>query len=117
MVRYEPDVCSDGHGVEVYAILGIIITNEIRRRDAEGCRLTQLLSDPLVRWRPGDADMNDAPRAELGDEEREERPKEHVGDLKEIAGPDVSGVVVEKGCPGLMMRAWPCLAHIPLNGS
>jgi hypothetical protein len=60
--------------------------------------------------------MNDAPRAELGDEEGEERTEEHVMDLQEVAGPDAAGVILEEGWPGLAARSrWPCGAHIPLN--
>jgi hypothetical protein len=41
--------------------------------------------------------MDDAPRAELRDEEGEERSKEHVMDLEKVAGPGVVGMVADEG--------------------
>jgi hypothetical protein len=41
--------------------------------------------------------VHDAPRAELGDEEGEDRPEEHVMGPDEIAGPDVLGMIPEEG--------------------
>ncbi len=60
--------------------------------------------------------MHNAPRAELRDEEREERSEEDIADLEEVAGPDILGVVPEERGPGPTTWApWPRLAHIPLN--
>ncbi len=61
--------------------------------------------------------MDDAARAEFGDDERKERPEEQVMDLEEVAGPDVAGMVAQEGSPRLPTRpGWTCLAHVALNG-
>src|SRR3954454_16502546 len=44
------NACPESDGVEVCAIPGIIIANEVVWSFTKGRRLTQLLSDPLVRW-------------------------------------------------------------------
>ncbi len=106
--------CCDS--LEMRAIFCIIIPDQICRRLTEGCCLTELLSNPFIGRGTCDGDVYDAPRAKLGNDEGEEWPKENVGHLEEIAGPDVSGVVAEEGGPGLTRWSWwPSLSHVALN--
>src|SRR4051794_9861566 len=53
------NACSDGNSVEVCAILGVIVADEIRRCFTKGRRLAQLLGHPCVRWRASHTHMND----------------------------------------------------------
>lgn len=39
-----------GNGIEVCAILSIVVANEIVRSFTKGRRLTKVLRDPLVGW-------------------------------------------------------------------
>ena len=77
--------------------LAIVITNQIL-----GClpirrRFSQLLGHPGIRWAPSHAHVDHLARLEFYDEEREERLKEKICHLQEVAGPDLSGVVTQKG--------------------
>jgi hypothetical protein len=61
--------------------------------------------------------MHDALRAQLDDEEREERLEEQVMDLEEVAGPDLLGMVPEEGGSGLAARTVRMrLTHISFDG-
>ncbi len=92
------------------------ITNQVLGRIAEGRRFAQLLGDPGVCRRACDTHMHDPPRAEFGDDEGEQRPKEDIGHLQEVAGPDLVGVIAAKGCPGLALGSWwSRLPHRALN--
>ena len=82
---------------EVLTILRVIIPDQVFGRLAEGCRLTQLLSNPLVTRRPCHANMHDTARAEFRDDKGRQRPKEDIRKLQEVAGPDIFGVIAEEG--------------------
>src|SRR5215213_9854995 len=59
-------------------------------------------------------------RAEVDDEEREERPEPQVDDLEEVAGPDRRGVVADEGGPRLPAPPGPRRprrAHVALDGA
>jgi hypothetical protein len=96
----------------------IVITNQIL-----GClpirgRFSQLLRDPDIGRRSCHAHMDHLPRLQCDEEERKERSKEEIGELQEVTGPDLSCVVVQKGCP--LLASWPVCAnspHVLLNGS
>jgi len=45
--------------------------------------------------------MNHFPRLQFDEEEGKERSKEEIGDLQEVARPDLSSVVAKKGRPRL----------------
>ena len=45
--------------------------------------------------------MDDLTSVHIDDEEGKQRAKEEVGDLQEITRPDVFGVRVQEGSPGL----------------
>jgi hypothetical protein len=57
-------------------------------------------------------------RFQFDKKESEERSKEEVSHLQEVAGPDLSGVVAQKGCPRL--ASWLVgsnSSHILLDGA
>jgi hypothetical protein len=63
-----------------------------------------------------DADVDDPPCPQLGDDEREERPEPDIGNLHEIAGPDLADVVAQERRPGLpIMRRRARLVHVALD--
>ena len=105
-------------GFKVGTVLAIVIADQISRREPEGRGLPQLLSDPLVCGRAGHAEMDDAPRAEFGDDEGKERPEEDVMSLEEIVGPDIFRMIAKEGLPGLSVGAWrPSRPQVPLHGT
>ena len=80
--------------------------DQVPRRYAEGRGLAQLLGSPGVGGLARDAHMDDAARGELDDEEGEQGPEAEVGELEEVAGPDLAGVGAQERGPGLPARAW-----------
>ncbi len=110
------DPASDRDGIEARTELCVVITNEVFRRDSEGHRFPQLQRDPCVGRRARDADMDDTARRELGIDEGEEWPEEHIADLEEVTGPDVLRMVIKKHRPHLFRRSlWACPTHVALN--
>jgi hypothetical protein len=110
------DATADRHCTEVCAILGVIVSDQKPRRISKRRGLAQLLRDPGVCWRAGDADMHNAPRAKRGDDEREQRAEQSIVELEEIAGLDLAGVVLEKRGPVLAMRSQrPHLTNVARN--
>ncbi len=77
--HFNPASCH--YSFEVRRILRIVIPNEVLELGAEWSGLSHLLRDPLVCGRTCHTNVDDAPRAELGDDEGKQRPKENVGDL------------------------------------
>jgi len=62
--------------------------------------------------------MDDLPGRQAGEEEGKERTKEQIGDLKEVAGPDLCRVSAEKRAP--LLPSWRLCANVPhvlLNGA
>ncbi len=91
--------------------LAIIITDEILRRLSKRSCLSQLLCGPRVGRRARHTDMDHFPRFQLDDEERKKRTKEQVSNLEEIAGPDLSPVIMQKRPPAL--PRWARHTHAP----
>jgi hypothetical protein len=86
--------------------------------DALGRRLAELLGDPGVGGRAGDADVDHAPGAQLDDEEREQGSEEQVGELQEVARPDLAAVRAQEARPRLAGRARrPDAAEVALDGA
>ena len=82
-------------------VLAVIVTHQIPRLLSKRRGLLQLLGDPRIGWMPGHSDMHNFARAELDDDEGKERPKAEVRDLEKVASPDLGGMVVQEGSPGL----------------
>src|SRR5215469_12058712 len=111
------DAAGGCHTRKTGSKLVITIANEILRPLSKGSRFPQLLGGPGVGRRASDAHMDDLTRVQINDEEGKQGAKEEVGDLQEITGPDVFGMIVQEGLPGL--SSWPCgtdLPHVLLNG-
>ena len=43
------------------AVRAVMVTAQRAWSNAKGCRLTQVLRDPLIRWMPGPADVDNGP--------------------------------------------------------
>jgi hypothetical protein len=96
------DTTCPRHPSEARPKFAIVITNQVLGRLSIGCGFSQLLGHPGIGRRSSDSDMDHFPRLQFYDEEREERAKEQIGDLKEVTRPDLGGVGVQKGRP-----RWP----------
>ena len=93
----------------------LVITDEIPGDLSRCSCLPQLVCSPRVGRRSPHADMDDLPRAQFKDEKREERPKEEIGDLEKIAGPDLSpdlSPMIAQKRPQVLPR-WPKRTHTP----
>ena len=64
-----------GHAIELLAVLVIAIPDDEARSDAEGRRVAHLLRGPRGAGLAGDSDVDDPARAEVDDEECEDRPE------------------------------------------
>ena len=62
---------------------------------------SKLLGHPGIGRRARDAHMDHPSRSQFDEEEGKERSKEQIGDLQEVAGPDLVGVCAQKGRPPL----------------
>ena len=63
---------SDRYGVEMRTVLRVVVADQVRGRFAEGRRLPELLRNPGVGRGLRHADVDDAPRAELRNDEGEQ---------------------------------------------
>jgi hypothetical protein len=60
--------------------------------------------------------MKNPASVQLNNNEDVGGPEEEIMDHGEVTGPNLSGVIPEKSRPGLV-RLFPFLGHIPLNGA
>ena len=107
-----------GHVGETGAKFGIIIPNQVLGCLSIRGGFPYLLCCPSIRGRPCHADMDHPSRFQFYYEEGKERPKEQIGDLEEVAGPDLCGVSAEKRAP--LLLSWLLCAnrpHVLLNGA
>ena len=106
------------HPSETGPKFAIVIADQILRCLPKGRGFSELLGHPGISRGTSDADMDYPSGLELDDEKCEKRPKEEIRDLQEIAGPDICGVIVQKGHPLLPSWLW-CAdgSHILLNGA
>ncbi len=82
------------HTSETRPKCAVVITHEIRWCLPIWRGFSQLLGDPSIGWRPCHSDVDHPSRLQFDEEEREERSKEEIGHLQEIAGPDSCRVIV-----------------------
>jgi hypothetical protein len=68
-------------------ILVVIVPNQISWSLPKWRRLAQLLSHPGIRWVPNHTEVHQASRAQLDNDEQEQRSEEYVIGLKEITCP------------------------------
>ena len=98
------DAAGCGHARETVFELGITIKNEILQPSTISSRLPLLLGSPSVGRGTCDADVNHSPRVEFDNEEGEKRTEEKISDWEKVASPDVFGMVLQEGDPGLSSR-------------
>ncbi len=105
------DVTRCYHSSETGAKLAIMIANEVLRRVSIGSGLPQLLCGPSVGGGLGHADVDYFPRSQFDDEEGKHRAKEQVSHLEEVAGSDLSCMIMQKRLPAL--PRWARRMHAP----
>ena len=104
------------HGVELPSELPVVVANQELGSLTPRRRVPELLRDPRTGGRTAHTDMDDPPRADLEDHEREDPPEKHIVCLQEVAGPDVPAMIAEKGAPGLPAGSGtPCRARVLLD--
>ncbi len=89
----------------------VVITNQIFRCLSIWGRFSQLLRHPGIGRGSRDSDMDDSSCLEFDEEEGEERSKEEIGDLQEVARPDLSCVSAQKRAP--LLTPWLRCANVP----
>ena len=98
------------------AILPVIVPNQIPRSFSKRRRFPQLLGHPGIRRVPRHTEVHQSSRAQLDDDEHEQRSEEQVIRLEEIAGPYLTGMVSQKGGPRLFGRPrFPHFIDVLLN--
>ena len=83
---------------------GIVITNQILWRLSIGRGFSQLLGHPGIRWASSHTHVDYPSGLEFDEEVGKERSKEEVGDLQEVARPDLFCMSVQKGRP--LLTSW-----------
>lgn len=86
---------------ELTAIFAVVVSHQVRGTLAKRCRFTQLLSRLGIGWRIGDADVDDSSGAEFHDDECLELAKAEIDNGQEVTRPNLRGVIVQEGRPGL----------------
>ena len=94
------DPCAVSYLGKRIPILVVVVVDQKARSFCKGSRFAQLLGCPLVGWVPRHPKMDNSPRAQLDDDEHEDGAKEEIIGLKEIAGPNLAGVVAQERNPG-----------------
>jgi len=94
------NACSDS--VERWAVFAVVVPDQEMWSFSKWCGVAQLLSYPPICWVSGDAEVDDTAGAQLDDDEHEDGAEENVIGLKEVAGPDLTGVVAQKRGPVLL---------------
>lgn len=112
--RDDPDTRAGGYAVELRAEFAIVAQEQLRS-DPALRRVAQLLGSPGRARTSRNREMNHLARAQVDDEEREQRPEPHIIDLKKIARP--GGVVAQKRSPTLTVVRWTYVSDVALNGS
>ena len=82
------------HTSEAGPKFAVVITNQILRSLPKRGGFSKRFGHPGIGRGSSDADMDHPPRLQFDEEEREERSKEEIGHLQEIAGPDSCRVIV-----------------------
>jgi hypothetical protein len=96
--------------------LAVVIADEVAGALDERRGLAQLLGHPGIRRVARHAHVHHAARPERDHDEDTQGPEEGVGDLEEVAGPDVGGVVAQERGPRLArLPGWAGSAHVLLH--
>ncbi len=73
------------HTSEAGPKFAVVVTNQILRSLPIRGGFSKLLCHPGIGWGSSDTDVNHPSRLQFDEEEREERSKEEIGHLQEIA--------------------------------
>jgi hypothetical protein len=82
------DPCALRNMVEYGPEFVVIIANDELRPMTERCDVPKLLRCPFRSGRTSDANVHNALRIDIDDEERKDRPKPDIVSLQEITGPN-----------------------------
>ena len=82
-----------GHSFERLTVLAVVVPDQESRSFPKRCGFAELLGCPAICGVSGDTKMDQAARAQLDDNEDEHCTKEKIVGLKEVAGPNLTGVV------------------------
>ena len=93
------DTGAAGDGCELFAVLLVAVMNEVFRTLTPGGGFPELLRRPGVRRRGGHGRVHDSARLQFHNHKEVQWSKQQVMNHGEIAGPDVAGVVFQKGGP------------------
>ena len=105
------------HSGKTGSKLAIVIADQILRSLPIRSGFSQLLRDPGISRRPRHSDMDHPSCLELDNEEGEERSKEEISHLQEVAGLDICRVIAQKGRPLLSSGLQGAnVSHVLLNG-
>jgi hypothetical protein len=112
------DATGLGNPCESHPKLAIVITDEVLRSHPISCGFSKRLGRPNVGGRACHAHMDHLPGVQFDNEEGEVQVEAEVGDWEKVARPDLLGMRVQEGLPGL--SSWSCRAHgshVLLNGA
>ena len=84
------------HSGKTGSKLAIVITDQILRHLPIWGGFAQLLRDPGISRRSCHSNMNHPSCLDLDHEEGEERSKEEISHLQEVAGPDICRVIAQR---------------------
>ena len=90
------------HPGEARPKFALSITNEIPGSLPKRRGFSKLLRNPGIGGRWCHSRVDHAPRFEFDDDEREERSKEEIGHLQEVAVPDLCCMIAQEGRPLLL---------------
>lgn len=71
-----------------------VVADEVSWSFPERCCLSQLLGDPGIGGVSSNAELDQASRTELDDDEQEEGAEDEIMGKNEITGPDLRAVIV-----------------------
>jgi len=95
----------------------VVVVDEEAGRSILSRGFPDLLLDPRQRRVRRDVDMDDSPGADLHDDEDMNDGEEGRVLGEEVAGPDLLGVIVDEGAPGLLRPRWTTHDHVATNGA
>src|ERR1051326_8921382 len=99
------------HPCEERTELAVVIPNQEPGCLANGRGLPQLLGEPGIGRMASHPDRHDFSALQFDDEEGKQRVEEEVGDLQEVASPNLMRMVVQEGAPGLGIRMCASTSH------
>lgn len=103
-----------GDSCKVRTKFVVPVTDQVLWPIFPGCGFAQLLGSPFVGGRSGDGGMHDATGLQFDDHKDVQWTEEQIVNNSEVTSPDVPGVVLQEGAPGLTSFL-PCDGHVLLD--